>query len=172
PQQTLDAALDYLDRCKGPGADSGRYVYNPHAPKTERQQKGRLPSRSMTAVGLLMRLYQGRDRSNSDIRSGADYLMQQLPQYRLGQRDTYYWYYATQVMFHMKGHYWETWQRRLHELLRETQEKEGPLAGSWNPQGPIPDRWGGHGGRIYVTAMNLLSLEVAYRYLPLYVEVE
>ncbi len=171
-QETLTAALEYLDQCQGPGPDGSRYVYNPHAPQTARQRQGRQPSRSMTAVGLLMRLYQGWDRSHADIRRGANDLMQQLPQYRLGERDTYYWYYATQVMFHMRGHYWETWQRRLQELLRETQEKEGPLAGSWNPQGPIPDRWGSHGGRIYVTAMNLLSLEVAYRYLPLYVEVE
>ncbi|NIP84241.1 MAG: hypothetical protein GTO03_01225, partial [Planctomycetales bacterium] len=166
--QTLEAALGYLDLCQGVGGDGSRYVYNPHAPLTAHQRQGRDPSRSMTAVGLLIRLYQGWDRSHPQIRSGADYLLEQLPQYRLGQRDTYYWYYATQVLFHMRGHYWETWQRRLHELLRETQVQEGPLAGSWDPQGPIPDRWGSHGGRIYVTTLNLLSLEVAYRYLPLY----
>jgi hypothetical protein len=33
---------------------------------------------------------------------------------------------------------------------------------------PVPDRWGADGGRIYVTAMHLLNLEVYYRHLPLY----
>ena len=84
------------------------------------------------------------------------------------RRDTYYWYYATQVMFHMGGDYWSEWNRRLHPMLTSSQEKEGDLAGSWNPQAPIPDRWGSFGGRLYVTTMNLLSLEVFYRHLPLY----
>ena len=42
------------------------------------------------------------------------------------------------------------------------------LAGSWDPLGPTPDKWAPFGGRLYVTTMNLLSLEVAYRHLPLY----
>ncbi len=44
----------------------------------------------------------------------------------------------------------------------------GALAGSWDPLRPTPDRWAGVGGRLYVTTMNLLSLEVYYRHLPLY----
>jgi hypothetical protein len=44
------------------------------------------------------------------------------------------------------------------------------LAGSWDPTAPIPDRWGPHAGRLYVTTLNLLSLEVQYRKLPLYDE--
>jgi hypothetical protein len=42
------------------------------------------------------------------------------------------------------------------------------MAGSWDPLGTVPDKWGPHGGRIYVTALNLLSLEVNYRHLPIY----
>jgi hypothetical protein len=88
---------------------------------------------------------------------------------RRGQeRDTYYWYYGTQVMYHMGGKYWEDWNARLHPMLVATQEKNGPSAGSWNPEKPVPDRWGPHGGRLYVTTLNLLSLEVYYRLLPLY----
>ncbi len=70
----------------------------------------------------------------------------------------------------MGGDVWERWERQLHEVLRRTQEKSGHFAGSWNPLAPVEDRYGKHGGRIYVTAMNLLSLEVDYRYLPLYQE--
>ena len=70
----------------------------------------------------------------------------------------------------MGGPYWEAWHERLHPMLLETQIQDGAFAGSWHPLSPIPDRWGQHGGRIYVTAMNLLSLEVEYRHLPLYEE--
>ena len=45
--------------------------------------------------------------------------------------------------------------------------KEGPQAGSWDTN----DLWGGHGGRVYTTALATLTLEVYYRFLPLYAEV-
>ena len=38
------------------------------------------------------------------------------------------------------------------------------MAGTWNPA----DNWETQGGRIYATAMKLLVLEVYYRHLPLY----
>ena len=80
----------------------------------------------------------------------------------------YYWYYATQVMAHMGGEQWQAWNNRLHPLIVNAQVRQGPYAGSWDPAAPLPDRWGPHAGRLYVTAMNLLSLEVQYRKLPLY----
>ena len=129
----------------------------------------------MTAVGLLMRLYTGWGRQNPGIVRGAAYLTQALPgngSVRQPQRDTYYWYYATQVLAHVGGEPWEAWMTRLHALLVNSQVQQGPMAGSWDPRGPIPDRWGPHAGRLYVTAMNLLSLEVQYRKLPLYEGVE
>jgi hypothetical protein len=127
----------------------------------------------MTAVGLLMRLYTGWKRDNANLAKGADFLKDNLPALgtpREPQRDTYYWYYGTQVMFHMGGEHWQAWNSRLHPLLVGTQVRAGPLAGSWDPKGVVPDRWGPHGGRLYVTTLNLLSLEVYYRHLPLYEE--
>jgi len=52
----------------------------------------------------------------------------------------------------------------------ESQKRDGALAGSWDPISPVPDRWSVHAGRIYVTTMNLLNLEVYYRHLPIYDE--
>jgi len=40
-------------------------------------------------------------------------------------------------------------------------EKAGCVRGSWNP---AVDKWGSVGGRIYATAINVLTLEVYYRY--------
>ncbi len=124
----------------------------------------------MTSVGLLMRIYSGWERDDPRLLAGADFLLkQQLPS-DSGPltRDTYYWYYATQVLKHIDGPRWKTWNDRLRPLLTRSQEKIGELAGSWHPYKPVPDRWGQFGGRIYVTTMNLLSLEVRHRMLPLY----
>ena len=148
-----------------------RYRYNPYAPDTPQQRHGRIPSPTMTAVGMLMRMYNGWSRENVDMQSAADYLLQYPPQLgdrRRPRRDGYYWYYATQVMFHMGGEHWEKWNRYLNPLLLETQIKSGPESGSWDPELPVADRWSAHAGRLYVTTMNLLNLEVYYRHLPIY----
>ncbi|REK15837.1 MAG: hypothetical protein DWQ37_08450 [Planctomycetota bacterium] len=168
PNETYERVKEWLDRAQTGGS---LYVYNPLAPDTPRQGHGRRPSSSMTAVGLLMRLYTGLNRDDAHMVEGAEYLLVRLPENgsaRRPLRDTYYWYYATQVMFHMRGKYWRAWNARLHPLLVESQIDSGPLAGSWDPRRPVPDRWGPHAGRLYVTALNLLSLEVYYRHLPLY----
>jgi len=149
------------------------YVYNPYAPDTPQQSHGRRPSPTMTSVGILMRMYNGWSRDNPDMQSAADYILASPPQVgtrREPLRDTYYWYYATQVMFHMGGDYWKTWSGYLTPVLIDSQIKRGPEAGSWDPEYPVPDRWSPHGGRLYVTAMNLLNLEVYYRHLPIYEE--
>jgi hypothetical protein len=167
PDETYQNVRHWLDGAIDAG--TGQYVYNPHAP--EAQKHGRQPTTTMTAVGLLMRVYTGWNRDDPRMIQGAGQLLAHLP--AIGttsqpERDTYYWYYATQVMFHMKGDYWQRWNGRLHPLLVEQQIQTGPMAGSWEPLGQVPDRWGRHGGRIYVTTLNLLSLEVNYRHLPIY----
>lgn len=148
-----------------------RYRYNPFAPDTPTQRHGRVPTPTMTAVGMLMRMYMGWHRDNESMQSAADYLMQYPPQMgsrRSPQRDGYYWYYATMVMFHMGGDHWQQWNSYLKPVLLESQVDEGDAAGSWDPVEPVPDRWSPHAGRIYVTTMNLLNLEVYYRHLPIY----
>ena len=152
--------------------DSGsQFRYNPYAVDGQQVSRahGRKVSPSMTAVGLLMRVYSGWPRDDQRFLSGAQSLLKHLPSDANTQlRDTYYWYYATQVLKHAGGESWDAWNRALHPLLVRTQVKSGELSGSWHPHRPVPDRWGAHGGRLYVTTLNLLSLEVRYRLLPLY----
>ena len=40
------------------------------------------------------------------------------------------------------------------------------------PVKPTKEKWGAAGGRLYVTCLNTLMLEVYYRHLPLYLELE
>jgi hypothetical protein len=83
-------------------------------------------------------------------------------------RDSYLWYYVSQVLVHTGGPAWDAWYAGLVETLAARQETSGPLTGSWDPLGDRPDRWGPYGGRLYVTALHLLALEVPDRRLPTY----
>jgi len=161
----------WLDTASETG-DESRYRYNPFAIDTEGVSRiqGRTATVSMTSVALLMRIYRGWDRGDSRLIDGAAYLAEeQMPSDATPrQRDTYYWYYATQVLKYLDGPLWEKWDAKLRPLLINSQVKTGDMAGSWHPYNPVPDRWGAFGGRLYVTTMNLLSLEVRYRMLPLY----
>lgn len=175
--QVTQEVYDGIDRWlslarEGPKRED-RYRYNPFAPDTPQQRHGREPTPTMTAVGMLMRMYNGWRRDDPAMKSAADYLLKYPPQLgdrRRPLRDGYYWYYATQFMFHMGGDYWDRWNQFLNPLLVETQIKTGPESGSWDPEVPVPDRWAVHAGRLYVTTMNLLNLEVYYRHLPIYEE--
>ena len=141
-------------------ASAGQFSYHP----------SRDASPTMTAEGLLMRQYLGAKRDEAELIAGANFLRTRLPDF--GQRDSYYWYYATQVMFHMQGEHWSLWNSSLRDSLVETQSKDGTGSGSWDPARPTPEKWASAGGRHYVTCLNLLMLEVYYRHLPLYLELE
>jgi hypothetical protein len=161
----------WLVASRGEGAEAYLYRYNPNAANTPAQRHGLIPNPTMTSVGLLMSLYNGGKKESPEMVRGADYLLGHLPQEGNSDkslRDTYYWYYSTQVMFHMGDEHWRKWYESLYPMLVRTQVREGGMSGSWEPLGDVPDLWGKHGGRLYVTTMNLLSLEVSYRHLPLY----
>jgi hypothetical protein len=170
PSSTLDLVSRWLELAKAPGADGARYVYNPF-PSEADPAFWREPTMSMTAEAMLMRMYLGWNRDHPLLQRGAEFLQANLPE--LGTpdrptRDAYYWYYATQVMFQMAGAYWEAWNHKLRPYLETSQIQQGPLTGSWDPVRPVPDRFAHDGGRLYVTAMHLLMLEVYYRHLPLF----
>ena len=84
--------------------------------------------------------------------------------------DIYYWYYATQVMHHWGGAPWEAWNREIKKVLLTTQETSGAEAGSWPTS--LDSRHGKQGGRLYTTALAACTLEVYYRYAPLYWQIE
>jgi len=131
------------------------------------------PKPSMTAEGLLCRMYMGWDRHDPRLAAGVKYLMEHLPPESLANGDPdseppydlYYWYYGTQVLHHFGGKQWEKWNRRIQVVLYELQEKKGSLAGSWNSR---LFQWGRGGGRIYATSLAICTLEVYYRHLPLF----
>ncbi|MFK7735330.1 MAG: prenyltransferase/squalene oxidase repeat-containing protein [Pirellulaceae bacterium] len=169
--QTFVRLKGYLAASQDPSGNAHLYRYNPDAANTPQQRHGLEITPVMTSVGLLMRLYTGWQRGQPEMQAGAQHLLLHLPEdgtKKASKRDTYYWYYATQVMFHVGGDTWAQWRDSLYPLLLESQVLEGEYEGSWSPSAPTPDLWARYGGRLYVTTMNLLSLEVTYRHLPLY----
>lgn len=171
PDRTLRRIAAWFDMAQASSQEPHLFVYNPYASETEAKRHGRAPNPTMSAVGLLMRMYQGWRRDDPRMQAGADYLLQHLPAHGDATnplRDAYYWYYATQVMLHMRGDHWKRWNDRIHPLLIESQLQSGPHVGSWSPTTPVPDRWAPQAGRLYVTTLNLLTLEVFYRHLPIF----
>ena len=146
--------------------DATRYAYNP---RKQDQRRSRLSAACMTAVGGLMRLHTGDRPDDPRVVAAGRFLASIEPAYGTSAdkvRDSYLWYYASQVLVHTAGPDWDRWYARLVDTLAAHQETTGPKGGSWDPLAPVPDRWAEYGGRIYVTALHLLALEVPYRHLP------
>lgn len=121
---------------------------------------------AMTAEALFCKQILGLTRTNPASIEAVSYLLRHTP--RRSELNYYYWYYGTLAMFQYGGSAWERWNASLRDLLIAEQIKDGPHAGSWAPR----DAWGPYGGRVYSTAVATLSLEVYYRFLPLYRAVE
>ncbi len=155
PAQALEGAKRWLESVETNQPAGGHFGY---------ANRGATPT--MTAEGLLCVQFLGTTRNSPRMRAGADLLLKHLPQ--AGTETSYYWYYATQVMYHMQGEYWVAWNEKMRELLVNSQVKDGAHAGSWNPT----DQWEKSGGRIYSTSIKLLMLEVYYRHLPLYQQLD
>ncbi|MCH8829281.1 MAG: hypothetical protein IID45_06860, partial [Planctomycetes bacterium] len=152
PKKTFDNVRRWLKSVEGNRSGGGTFGY---------ASKGSSPA--MTAEGLLCLQFMETPGNDPRLQAGADYLLKYLPSAK-SNLTSYYWYYATQVMYHMQGKYWQTWNSRMRQTLVETQIKTGPLAGTWTPR----DRWEKRGGRVYSTALRVLILEVYYRHLPIY----
>jgi hypothetical protein len=74
-------------------------------------------------------------------------------------------------MHNSGGKNWSRWNPVIREKLIAEQfssKESGHALGSWQPLEPSPDRWGRIGGPMMQTSLGLLTLEVYYRYLPLY----
>ena len=79
-------------------------------------------------------------------------------------RDYYLWHHGTLAMFQAGGEPWERWNGIVREAVVRLQETDGCARGSWSPEGSMYGRGVGGGGRIYTTALALLTLEVYYRF--------
>lgn len=155
-RSVLRRAREYLDRVAAdPTGASYAYMI------------GRGGSFTMTAEGLVCRQLMGWPRDHPAMIAGSAAIAANLDESQ--ERNIYYWYYATQLLHNMRNKDWVRWNARVREGLigMQTIGKECDR-GSWDPAEPQVDKWGAMGGRLYTTSLSLLTLEVYYRYLPLY----
>ncbi|MFM8573055.1 MAG: prenyltransferase/squalene oxidase repeat-containing protein [Pirellula sp.] len=160
PSDRLERIHQFLDTVqrkdgvRGPSADGDQYAYQ--APSQAKI--------SMTAEGMLCRMYLGWKTDDSRILQGAAKIVQQPIATGVQGRDYYYWYYATNALHHAGGASWRKWNDVMKEALPELQVKTGKERGSWPAEG---DPHGGAGGRLYATVLSILCLEAYYRHMPL-----
>ncbi|HEX4130838.1 MAG TPA: prenyltransferase/squalene oxidase repeat-containing protein [Pirellulales bacterium] len=149
PSATIDRAIKFLDSL---GEDRGAtYGY---------LQRGSEPT--STAVGLLCRMFTGWPRSNPALVRGVKFLSSRGP----SPDDIYFNYYATQVLHHWGGAEWIAWNQQMRDQLVDSQSRNGHESGSWFFEDKHQAAAGG--GRLYTTCMAIMTLEVYYRYLPIY----
>mgnify|MGYP000919002805 CR=1 FL=1 len=178
PLDTIKLARQYLDKAKGDEFGS-TYVYFPG-------DAGKAATPVMSAEGLLCRQYLGWQRNHPPLLVGAQRVYEDLQKgldfdkdtgalVGLKNRNIYYWYYATQLLHNMQGEAWVRWNIQVRDSLVATQNSSNGCAkGSWDPElvlsdgKRLPDAHGAQAGRLFVTSLSLLTLEVYYRYLPLY----
>jgi hypothetical protein len=142
---------------------NGRFGYKRPPESTRRGKKPEYNLPTTTAIGVLNQMYMGA-RIDSD---GFDQATAYLFETGVSQSDVYFNFYATQVFRHRGGQQWKQWNPQVRDFLIDTQNQSSTHArGSWF----FPDKHAQAGGRLYTTAMAVMTLEVYYRYLPLYGE--
>ncbi len=153
PEASFERARHWLDVEVAGGTHQGIYGYsNPEEPRI-----------AMVAEGMFVRQLLGSSRTDRNIEEAARYIHSENtrnPQLN----NLYFVYYSTLGLYQYQGWIWERWNEQAREYLVRTQHSEGPKAGSWDPT----DSWTEGGGRLLSTCFAILSLEVYYRYLPLF----
>ncbi len=164
----FEGARHWIEKMTEPNFGQVGYTSPGGAPARPEGKQDRFPpekSQSMTAVGILTRIFLGEDPRTSElIRKGADLCVELPPRWNPddGSIDMYYWYYGTLALFQVGGTHWKKWNAAMVEAIVNHQHREGngSRTGSWDPL----CCWGDDGGRVYSTAVLAMCLEVYYRY--------
>lgn len=133
--------------------------------RTYYRSQGEPGTDAMTGVGMMAAEFFGRSPNPALIASGAAYLAGGAETLRdrgaLTGSDYYLWYNCTMAMFQAGGEPWNRWNNIVRDYVIGLQVGGGGCdRGSWPPN----DRWSSRGGRIYSTALAVLTLEVYYRF--------
>ena len=143
PDKVMDDALKYVNRCYDKG--SGGYTYQPRSGG---------PGYARTAAGVCVLQLCGKYDAD-EIKAAVGFLEK--------ERDDrgHYWYghyYACHAMNQVGGKVWESYYKRMHDQLLETQR----------PSGEWRDRRESAYGPVYQTSIAVLILSVPTHYLPIY----
>lgn len=159
---SFDGASKFIDSCEIKGNPNEPYSGHRYCYGPKRDARPRT-----TAIGCLARQFMGWKKE--ELQGGVEWFVEKggLPSKRKYKHiDLYYVYYGTLCVFQQGGELWKKWNDDLKKILLDNQRKDGDEDGSWDPAGAYSNTW----GRVGQTALAVLSLEVYYRYLPMYRE--
>jgi hypothetical protein len=147
PRQTWDGMHKWLDHC---ASDEGAtYGY---------MGRTRGSTMRMSAAGLLCRQFLGWKANYPPLKKGTELLFRVLPDPK--RKDILHYYWVTQVMHHQGGGAWAAWNPKMRDLLIDTQDRSAEHSqGSWSSAG---DAFQGQLGRLGITSLSLLILEIYY----------
>jgi Squalene-hopene cyclase C-terminal domain len=117
---------------------------------------------AMTAASVIGRIFCGERRSEEGIRQGAAIIQRSLPAWTEDNTRAVnfdYWFFGTYAAYQFGGSTWDAWRPALEDVLLANQRQDGCVAGSWDPVG----EWCLAGGRVYATALGVLSLQIVAR---------
>jgi hypothetical protein len=144
PKETVEACIRYVKLSQNP--DGGfRYMLQGGASAFPRSAAG------------LVALYSAAVYDSREIESGIAYLKQYMPEIKLGNRYSHYFYghyYAAQAMWIRGGDDWNTWYPAIRDELIRRQS--------------TPGFWSDSICNEYGTAMALIILQMPNNYLPIF----
>lgn len=162
PAASFEGAQNWFKRMTGPDGRAG-YMSAGGGSSYIPAQKGQFEEvPCMTAVSVVCRIFTGERSSQTDLKKGVSIILKSLPQKTAKNRQTnyYYWYYASYALFQVGGQKWQKWHKPMYKILKESMRKDACARGSFDPV----SEWSLTGGRVYSTAINILTLEVVKRY--------
>ena len=152
------------------GKDTGKSVYELSQVSSANYGGGMgdQSSARRTAISQVCRLFMGVPRDDELLQKGNKWVLACKPEW--DKADFYGLYYGTLATFQIGGQSWKEWNEAMKPMLLDHQRKGGPMDGSaqdvdgsWDA-----DKGCWECGRLFSTALGALSLEVYYRYLPMY----
>jgi hypothetical protein len=150
PQEAMDAAANYIWNMYGDGG----FGYG-----------GPGQGSATTAVGILCEQFLGHG-DDKRLKKALDYYAHQKVNWAtpaIGNA-LYAWYYATQAMFQAGGSHWTYWNHEIRDTLVKAQASDG----HWDD----PGKSIAGAEPVFSTTLCCLMLEVYYRYLPIYQDME
>ncbi|MFO0817687.1 MAG: prenyltransferase/squalene oxidase repeat-containing protein [Pirellulales bacterium] len=146
PAEVIDRAKEYIYQCKN--ADGGiSYSF-----------RNRGSSRPAITAAALAALYNAGDYDGKHVPEMLKYCKQQLSNLNDASGSFGHWHYTyvyySQVIYRQGPKEWETFRDKLYAKISGEQSEDG--------------KWDGAIGPIYVTACNLIMLQLDRAYLPIY----
>ncbi len=131
------------------------------------EKPGGRESPQMAWVGMFQRQFLGFPKNDPFLVKASENTLQWIETKgwiggdKLG--DIYGIYYGTLATFQQQGVVWKAWNVKMKDSILNTQRKGDPklLGGSWDPTTGITAE---QGGRVMMTALITLCLEIYYRY--------